>query len=269
MVCGTRSEFWAISDATLHHLLSAAQPNTVPSDSCDAQYEVVNQVAFGVSKDSIQPDNTGVCFNRISIQYLGVLMALCLAPMFNLRKIDRVLIVARYGASALLLYFAMILVMFGLSIAQGNVVPASIVLWAPSVDGWIEIAGLFSLAFISHNTIAPIMKNNPNFQDNPRSVAYGYAFAAVLYMLLGVFGGVAIQTYDYFNDTAFIIARGLLIFSYIVSIFGIFPFVSRTQFFCFLPQGTTIPPKYIYAYNLTTWVLCLVFQVSFRSLYRH
>jgi hypothetical protein len=245
----------------MHHLLPAAQPNSLPSDPTTPPYLSANTVYFGVNPDVIQPDSKGVSFNRISVQYLGLLMALCLAPMFNLRKIDIVLKVARYGAIALLLYFAMLLAMFGLSIAQGNITPSQIILWAPNVDGWIEIAGLFSLAFISHNTIAPIMKNNTNSRDNPKSVAYGYAFAAILYALLGIFGGVAIQTYDYFNDKVFIICRGVLIFLYIVSIFGIFPFVSRTQFFCFLPQGTTIPPRYFYAYNFTTWLLCILFQV--------
>jgi len=103
------------------------------------------------------------------------------------------------------------------------------------MDGWIEIAGLFSLAFISHNTIGQIMKNNIDIKENPASVAYGYVFAAVLYALLGIFGGVAIQSYDYFGDIAFVISRSVLIFLYITSIFGIFPSVSRTQFFCFLP----------------------------------
>jgi hypothetical protein len=66
-------------------------------------------------------------------------------------------------------------------------------------------------------------------------VAYGYGLAAILYGLLGTFGGLAIQKYNYFDDKAFVIEKGLLIFLYIVSIFGIFPFVSRRQFFCFLP----------------------------------
>lgn len=119
-------------------------------------------------------------------------MAICMSPLFLLRSIDKVLTVARYGAFALLLYFGMLLTMFCISIAQGNVIASDIVLWAPDVDGWIEIAGKFSLAFISHNTIAPITQKNDNQKDNPKSVAYGYAFAAVLYALLGIFGGVAL-----------------------------------------------------------------------------
>jgi len=58
-------------------------------------------------------------------------------PMFNLRNIERVLKVARYGAIALVLYFAMLLVMFAISVGQGNVISSEIVLWAPNVDGWI------------------------------------------------------------------------------------------------------------------------------------
>jgi amino acid permease len=119
-----------------------------------------NTVSFNVSESAIQPNTKGISFNRFSIQYLGLLMALCLLPLLNLKKIDKVLAAARFGTIALVLYFLMLVIMFILCIAQHNLIPSGVNLWAQDIDGWIEIAGLFSLAFISHNTIAPVVKDN-------------------------------------------------------------------------------------------------------------
>lgn len=88
--------------------------------------------------------------------------------------------------------------MFITSVAQRGLDFGAVRLWAADADGWIKIAGQFSLAFISHNTIVAVTRDNKSQKEKPRAIAYGYAFAGVLYMLLGVFGGLAIQNYDYF-----------------------------------------------------------------------
>jgi amino acid permease len=134
----------------------------------------------------------------MSIQYLGIGLGCVFLPLFNLKSIDKVLVLARYGVIALVGYFLELLAMFITSVAQRGLDFGAVRLWAADADGWIKIAGQFSLAFISHNTIVAVTRDNKSQKEKPRAIAYGYAFAGVLYMLLGVFGGLAIQNYDYF-----------------------------------------------------------------------
>jgi len=85
--------------------------------------ELLIVVSLGVSEDIIQSDTKGISFNRISIQYLGVLTGLCLLPLFNVSSKEKILKFVRYGTIPLVLYFAMLLVMFGISVSQGHVNP--------------------------------------------------------------------------------------------------------------------------------------------------
>lgn len=59
----------------------------------------------------------GVHFDKMSVQYLNFALALCAIPLVNLKNIDRVLVITRYGTIALFLYFLMIVVMFVVSLA--------------------------------------------------------------------------------------------------------------------------------------------------------
>lgn len=115
------------------------------------------------------------------------------------------------------------------------------------------------MAFISHTTIVTVMKDSTAPQNNVRSITWAYVMTAILYGMLGIFGGIAISNHNYLEDPAFLIAKGILMFLYIGSIFSIFPFVSRTQFFCFLPEVSTWK---FYGYNAIIWLCCVILQVA-------
>lgn len=105
-------------------------------------------------------------------------------------------------------------------------------------------------------------KNNHSRKEIPIAIAYGFTFAGVLYLLFGIFGGLAKYHEDYFNKSPFVIIIGITIFFYVISIYGIFPFVSRSQFFCWRQSKEPLPKLWFYGYNALIIVVCAVFQVS-------
>ena len=187
---------------------------------------------------------------------------MCLLPLYNLRSIDGVVKFAKYGVVFLIIYFLTLVGMFATTVAQHGFHPEKVKLMATTFDGWVEIAGQFSLAFISHNTIITFTKDNKDRNEIPKAIAYGFGVAAVLYTLFGVFGGMALTTEDYFKKSPFLEIIGGCIFLYIVSIYGIFPFVSRTQFFCWRQTKDPLPKMWFYGFNLLMVLTCGTFQVA-------
>lgn len=74
----------------------------------------------GASEGSFQPDSKGIAFDRMSIQYLGMILGLCFLPLFNLKSIEKVLVFARYGVLCLVGYFILLVAMFITSVLQNG-----------------------------------------------------------------------------------------------------------------------------------------------------
>jgi len=54
------------------------------------------------------------------------------------------------------------------------------------------IASINSFAFTCHPSISPILKENANQGNNKKSILVGYTITAVMYVLVGIGGSLAI-----------------------------------------------------------------------------
>lgn len=110
--------------------------------------------------DKFHDGTDGIHFDKFSIQYLGFIVLVCLLPLYNLKSIDWVVKFAKYGVTFLIIYFFTLVAMFITNVSQNGFHPDKIKLVPSNFNGWVDILGQFSLAFVSHNTIITVTKNN-------------------------------------------------------------------------------------------------------------
>lgn len=112
-----------------------------------------------IDKDKFHDDTNDIHFEKFSIQYLGFIMIVLLLPFYNLTSIDKVVKFAKYGMTFLIIYFFTLVGMFITNVVQHGF-HEEVKLMPENFDGWIDVLGQFSLAFVSHNTIITVTKNN-------------------------------------------------------------------------------------------------------------
>jgi hypothetical protein len=106
---------------------------------------------------------------------------------------------------------------------------------------------------VAHPSISPLLKSNKNYQDGTKSINIAFAMVTLLYILCGVFGGIGLvgrpkaagdTLVTYFKQSFFEPALGIPSILYLLTIFPIYPFVSRMQIL-----GTNLLEKKIYYYG--------------------
>jgi sodium-coupled neutral amino acid transporter 9 len=144
------------------------------------------------------------------------------------------------------------------------------------------------LAFMIHNAVAGIMKNNRDSSKNTRDLGIAYSLVWVLYVILGVMGSLAVaglfngvyyenkgkcpdtimkllvRTNLYLSVTQQVFATISLSFIFIqlTTVIPILCFFTRRQFFDLIyGPKKRIPPLHFHSFNFIYTVCCLVIEL--------
>jgi hypothetical protein len=117
-----------------------------------------------------------------------------------------------------------------------------------SVMEIFTVASVNGFAFIVHTAVSPVVKQNEDQRDNPKSVYFAYGIATIFYMSVGVLGALSIygrspsvvkDTYniiDFYPGAIQAPIIGFLTVAYIFMISPIFPYVAKNQISHLIPE---------------------------------
>lgn len=118
----------------------------------------------------------------------------------------------------------------------------------------------------------PITYNNRDSQKNLRDLTLGHLVGVVIYMLIGIIGGLGIlgrakvpnprTICDYFNPHGWVPALiQLVYFIHLSTVMPIWNFVSRNQFFSVVFKGKPEPNWVYHTFNVVICVVCTLIQI--------
>lgn len=208
-------------------------------------------------------------FGKFSYQYVGIIMICFCFILFNLKDLSVILKIGQYGIVSIVLFIIYIFYKGVENIAQGNVNMENIKIITPD---FATLCGVFSLSFMCHNVIIPVIRNNHDESKNQRDIVIGYFMTGTIYLLIGVFGCFAIaglnptnKRYDtvleYFSDEIFTLLIEILLFLQLISVMPILYYIFRSQFFNLIYKNEPAPAKYIMLVNVIFSIVCLIVQM--------
>ena len=162
---------------------------------------VLNKCGMTVLGDDMTPS-----FDRFSIIYCSMILAIVLFPVINMKEITFLIRISSKGiffVSFLILfvYYTGIKSMFNTTfdhsyIYNKGISPSHISLFGPDPS---ILAGALSLGYYTHNFIIPVMKNNENQRNNRRDLFLGYFLVFLTYSSLGIAGYYGFNGSDFYN----------------------------------------------------------------------
>jgi sodium-coupled neutral amino acid transporter 9 len=126
-------------------------------------------------------------------------------------------------------------------------------------------------ALISHPSVSPILKNSKNPLSNSKSIYLGYLLTFILFILIGIFGGIGLIGRDclegntvisYFVGSVLSYTMTIPVLLYLFCIFAIYPYVARNQVLGLIEFFTNNPfTKQKYHYHFS-FILILFLLLS-------
>ena len=142
-----------------------------------------------------------ITFNNFSMQYIGLIVFIICTLLFSIKQLKGILKVNDKGLY-MILVFCLFTIYIGIdALFRSNISfqltgdpgkinqGLTITLFTPYL---ITLNGIFSLAYLMHNAITGIMKNNKDSSKNSRDLKISYTTVFVAYVILGVFGCFAV-----------------------------------------------------------------------------
>jgi sodium-coupled neutral amino acid transporter 9 len=238
-------------------------------------------------------------FSTFSMQYVGLVIFILCGLLFSIRNLKNILAINDKGVYMILI-FSLFMVYLGLdALFRCDITYSAfgtpgkenrgleIVLFTSDIQ---NLLGIFALAYMIHNVIAGIMKNNKNPNNNSRDLGISYLLVFTMYSILGMFGmfGIAAlynSVYDsyqskehkfprtvmellikdnpYLNTAQYVLGSIALclIFIQLSTVIPILCFFTRRQFFDFIygPRkrlSNTQFHLFNFAYNIS----CLIVE---------
>lgn len=218
------------------------------------------------SSDTILPALGDQKFDQFSYQYTGMIGSVIFFFLYNLKELRIMLKFSVLGIMAVSIF-----VIYSVVKAFQNISNISnLHLFDADPKNYIVLLGIYSLSFMIHNVIVPIMKNNKEYKNNNRDLAIGYGLTAGTYGLVGTFGAIAIAGlsdgsqntfFDVFVPSWITCTIRLFLFVQLSTVLPIIWFVARSQLFSVL-YPETIAPAYVYqGMNLLFLGFSLIMQM--------
>ena len=208
-------------------------------------------------------------FDRFSYQYTGIIMIFFCYIMFYLKDLTVILKIGQYGIISIFTFIIYIITKGSENMSNGNITSDNIKILTPD---FATLCGVFSLSFMCHNVIIPVIRNNHDESKNQRDIVLGYIMTGSIYLIIGIFGCFAIaglnpenKRYDtvleYFSDDIFTVVIEILLFMQLLSVVPILWYVCRSQFFNLIYGNDEIPFKYYVLANTVFAIVSLIVQM--------
>ena len=156
------------------------------------------------------PDNypklDNITFSMFSMQYASIIIAILCVVLFSFKGISFILKINDKGIY-LILTFTLFIIYLGCKALftenisfvyfhdkSKNEAELEIVLFGYNLT---EIIGVYSLAFMIHNSIVGMMKTNVNQDNNSRDLLFAYIIVLLKYLVLGILGSFAYAAFYY------------------------------------------------------------------------
>ncbi|EAS02413.2 transmembrane amino acid transporter protein (macronuclear) [Tetrahymena thermophila SB210] len=224
-------------------------------------------LCFILTKANANPDsyvsqdhmNDEMVFSKFSIQWLSVIIIVCVFPLFLIKNMKFIMKLAHGGFFAIGMYVIFILYAFIDNAANGNLAEhaSDVKFFTGDIAA---VGGNFALAFMVHNAIAQIMSQNARPEKNNRDMSIGYLLAATIYAIIGIFGTYGIvgrshpdnastitQYFDSDSVPPFII--NLFFSGHLITAYPLFCYISKTQFFNLIMPTSVPSPLAVMVYN--------------------
>lgn len=208
-------------------------------------------------------------FTKFSYQYSGIIMIVFCFALFSLKDLSVIMKICQYGIISIILFIVYIIYKGVSNISHGNVTLDSVKLFTPD---FATLCGVFSLSFMCHNVLIPVIRNNHDETKNKRDIVLGYVMTGSIYGLIGVFGCIAIAGLDtgktkyqtvleYFSDEILTVVIEVLLFLQLISVIPIIWYITRSQFFALIYKNDKVPEKYFILANTFFSLVCLIIQM--------
>lgn len=234
---------------------------------CNMLYMILNYILN--ENGIILPGKDEILFDRFSYQYVGIIMIVFCFILLNMKDLSIILKLGQYGIISIFLFIIYIMTKGVENISAGNVNLDNIKILTPD---FATLCGVFSLSFMCHNVIIPVIRNNHDESKNQRDIILGYIMTATIYTFIGLFGCFAIaglnpenKRYDtvleYFSNDIFTVIIEALLFLQLISVMPILWYVCRSQFFNLIYGNEMVPTTYFYLVNIIFAIVCLIVQM--------
>lgn len=257
--------------------------------------EVFYSVVKNIVTDSsgFAPSDT-ISFSVFSMQYVGLIMfAICMI-LFSIKDLRHILRVNDKGVYMILTFCVFIIYLaFDVCFREGvsfvttgipgeNPKELKLILFTDNLE---TLIGIFALAYMIHNSIAGIMKNNRDSNKNSRDLGISYGLVFILYSILGIAGMIAvaglfkamklpevpktimellIKTNPYLSTAQYVLGciALTLIFTQLTTVIPILCFFTRRQMFdLFYGPKKKIPAWQFHLFNIAYALSCLVVEI--------
>ena len=258
---------------------------------------VLYYLIISISGSDDWPGFNEINFEKFSMQYVGIILFFVCGGLYSIKKIRYLLAINDKGIYMILLFSIYIIYIGIQSLASKDLSFVSsgkvgqnkkgleIILFNSDLS---QLIGVFSLAYMIHNTVCGIIKSNKNPQNNTRDLLLAYLLVFVKYVILGVFGSFAVAGLynshynpdklptnimvllagknDFLNTFQKILGLICLFFVFLqlITVLPILNFFTRRQFYGLI-LGSDIEHlsnKKIHLFNLAFNIICLVFEIA-------
>ncbi|CAD8055073.1 unnamed protein product [Paramecium sonneborni] len=208
---------------------------------------------------------TDIVLSQLSYQWCGIVYMFLLYLIMLQKNLSLIIKLVQYGVIsviALILYI----------ITNGSINMQQILNANLFTLDVVTLCGVFSVAFMVHSCIVPIMKNNLEQQNNLRDIAISFGWTWIIYALVGIFGAIAIQgkivnpsgdgstVLDYLEQNLFSYGIQVLQLLQLTTVFPLLSFITRSQFFTLIYKLEQPPQKWFIIYTTGVALSTLLFQ---------
>ncbi|KAL4481017.1 hypothetical protein ABPG72_014485 [Tetrahymena utriculariae] len=212
-------------------------------------------------------------FDKFSYEWCGIVTISVFFLILAKRDLSFIMKITQYGLLSVGVIVLFAIVKFGTNITNGIDLQDT-PLFTPKI---YNLIGVFILSFQIHCLIIPILRDNKDQTKNERDTFVCYVITFVTYILISLFGVLAISgkspingnpgdtILEYFSDTDvfnIIVRFGLCI--YIIGVYPIIVFGSRSNFFSMFLSKQKQPTSFSFLFSNVIYCGCALIAILTR-----
>lgn len=224
---------------------------------CFVYFIIINQNLFLCINELLKilgissSDDLTPSFSHFSLIYCGIIILIILFPLLILKDISVLIKINSFGIYSLILLLIFIIYRgiysFKITIFKFDYIKNK----ENSQIRYIKLlgenpsllAGTISLGLLSHSLILPLIQNNKNQKNNTRDLFISFCLVIITYIIIGYFGYFGFSASDmpiifkdnwftmFPSNNIFMIILRIINIMQLLSVFPVFVYVIRIQFF--------------------------------------
>jgi len=254
---------------------------------------ILYSIIIQISDSPSMPKKSDIVWDKFSYQWTGAILVVVSLVLFNLRDLSVVLKLSSKGIYSIGFFFIFItflaiksIIRGGFSFGyEGNTNDHEIFFTGCGFKSFLQALGVFSLSFVIHNIVSPVMKSNKNQKKNPRDVGFAWMVGSFILMFAGMVGLMgtfwrgagegpdridpsnANTIMDIFDNSDkvtfyFLIISEILLCMQLMSVLPVIAFLARTQLFTMIYGQDGIPSeKAFYGFSISYAALLYAFEI--------